>query len=103
MNPHGRILLLDFDGELGAVVGREPSLLLEFSWNVAVDEEDCVALIVGVEQLGSEHVAAVVALAGGAVVLDLHGNNLRSERGSGLSPERERVAGGVRGPDRWTR
>src|SRR4029077_8137062 len=67
----GRALLLDRDGALRAIRDAGAGLGLELRRHVG-DLEDAVALVVGVEHVGSQHVATPVTGARLAVQDDLH-------------------------------
>ena len=66
----------DLNCELWTVVDCQHCLLFEFFWNLPVDTQDGVALIVGVEQLRGEHVAAIVALTRINVQVDFHASTI---------------------------
>ena len=88
---------LDGDGVLGAVVGGELGLgLLLVGAARPVTRSDGVALVVGVEELGGQGVAAAVALALLAVEGDAHQSAVLRCAGCG------RGARGGRGPGRST-
>src|SRR2546421_5205593 len=65
------------DRALRAVGHRQLRLVEQFGWHV-LEERDAVALVVGLEHLGGEHVAAAVAGAGFGVDAEFHGRDLTS-------------------------
>jgi hypothetical protein len=64
--------LQDLDRELGAIGCSETGLLLQFGRDVAVDQQDRLAVVVDVEQLWRQRVATVVALALLGIEVDSH-------------------------------
>ena len=65
-------------GLLGAVLHPGPGVVLPAGRDL-VHQQDAVAVVVGVEQVGGEHVAAPVTLAAVGVEPDAHGRTARQE------------------------
>ena len=63
---------LQGQGLFGAVLDARPGVVLAPGRDL-VHQQDAVAVVVGVEEIGSEHVTAAVALAALGVELDVHG------------------------------
>src|SRR6476619_8563356 len=78
--------VLHGDGALGAVGGGQGGLLLQLGRQVAVDQDDGEALVVDVEHLGRQRVAAAVALALLLIELDAHPSPQRTVAGAARRP-----------------
>lgn len=94
-NRRGPWLRGEFDGVLGAVVGGELGLLLQVARHLALHQQDGVAVVVDAEQFGRGDVAAAVALARFAVVVDPHVRLLSGSEVTGSSIRRLGVGGGT--------
>lgn len=92
------LLRREFNGVLGAVVGGELGLFLQIARHLALHQQDGVAVVVYAEQFGRGDVAAAVALARFAVVVDPHVRLLSGSEVTGSSIRRLGVGGGTRTP-----
>lgn len=84
-----------FNGVLGAIVGGELGLLLQIARHLALRQQDGIAVVVDAEQFGRGDVAAAVALARFAVVVDPHVRLLSGSEVTGSSTCRLGVGGGT--------
>src|SRR4051812_21963740 len=87
-------LVVDADRVLGAVGDRQARLVFEVRRHRAVADDDGLAVVVDVEQLGRQRIAPVVPLALLGIDPYLHATSVRARRA---------VASAVRTLRRWRR